>query len=81
MEVLKPVFLFSFVVLVVNDVAEHRLDLLYSTEEGHVVTLRGSLLVLLLLQVEITLFVYAVDQVGLTRLENRLLFLLPKSSV
>lgn len=81
MEVLKPVFLFSFVVLVVYDVAEHRLNLLYSTEEGHVVTLRGSFLVLLLLQVEITLFVYAVDQVGLTRLENRLLFLLPKSSV
>jgi len=81
LEVLKPVFLFSFVVLVVYDVAEHRLNLLYSTEEGHVVTLRGSFLVLLLLQVEITLFVYAVDQVGLTRLENRLLFLLPKSSV
>jgi hypothetical protein len=66
LKVFEPVLLLPLVVLIVDDVLEHRLNLLDAAEKRHVVPLSGSLLILLFTNVELSFLLdCAIDHVGL----------------
>ena len=82
MKIFESVLLLALEVLVVDNILKHRLNLFDAAEQGHVVALGRSFLILLLTNVEQTLFLHiTVDHVGFGRIKDALLLLNALTSV